>query len=127
MINGIVAGTLLSALILSPFTLLLAIAVKRSQKIYYNIYNKYSGDCLASGFTCEENAENWLRNHFTEEYSYQSIRGDFIIDKGFETETIFPEDYCFDDAVYEEIKPEDYAPVTPYYKNRITKYFENLK
>ena len=133
MTNGILTGTFVSLIIALPFLLFIACVIKGRNRSY-NIYNRYNGECLASGFACEEDAEDWLRKHFIDDYSYRSVRCDFVIDQGTSEEQgtdvhQFPthEDYCFDNPFFEEpekIKPEDYTPITPYYKNRIAKYFD---
>lgn len=90
------------------------------------IYNKFTGEILASEFVNPEDAEDWMENYFGDYNSYLSVRNDFVIKQGdfCPIQKIKAIDQIMANPYWLNIKETDYSPKTPYWKNRIAKYFE---
>lgn len=101
------------AVIVSP--LIVFLIINGQAKPLYNIYNKYDGSCLSTGYATPEEAEYFLRYHFGDEFSYESVRNDFVIAEFFEDAPV----------IQPRMEREDYRPKSSYYKNRIDQYFES--
>lgn len=108
---------------------MLFLIIMQAKKQKFNIYNKFNGQCFATGFTSVEHAREYLIDHFGDVYSYESVKNDFIIDTQFTQRPIFDDYQGVVDpivVVKAPIVKEEYQPKTPYYKNRIAKYFDNI-
>lgn len=111
---------------------LLFLIVMQFKKKKFNIYNKFSGQCFATGFHSPEHAREYLIDHFGDVYSYESVKNDFVIDTQFDQNPVF-EDYQYQYpvdpivVVKTPIVKEEYQPKSPYYKNRIAKYFDDME
>jgi hypothetical protein len=106
-------------LISLPFLLVLTNC--RKEKL--NIYNRFSGECLASGFNTTYQAEQFMLEYFGDPFSYESVKNDFVIDTHLNESPIF-ESYNPISFYIAPVSREQYKPKTQYYKNRISKYFD---